>query len=66
MERFWAVNSLRYMEQIDLSSFWRFHAMYDRGAEEEKIGGAIAFKKTLDEEFNFLLDNLNRTEKMAL
>lgn len=54
MERFWAVNSLRYMEQIDLSSFWRFHAMYDRGAEEEKIGGAIAFKKTLDEEFKLI------------
>lgn len=24
--------------------------MYDQGAEEEKTGGAIAFKKTLDEE----------------
>lgn len=28
--------------------------MYDRGAEEEKIGGAIAFKKTLDEEFKLI------------
>ena len=38
------------MEQRDLSKSWRFHAVYDQGADEEKIGGAIAIKKTLEEE----------------
>ena len=38
------------MEQRDLSKSRRFHAVYDKGANEEKIGGAIAIKKTLEEE----------------
>lgn len=48
MKGFWAVYTLCYTEQRELDNFWTLRATYKQGTEDEQIGGAISFKKSLD------------------